>query len=479
MADDQTQRPYRSNPTQVRSAPSAAPRTPSGNDPLAELARLIGQNDPFAEYGRQNAAQRALPQAPQLAPEWSAQPAAGNAQPGAGQGYVQPPAAPPRAAQAAPYAAPPYAPPHYDAPDEPAYGNYQPQFAGVSEAAYEHHDAYYPNDPSPDAEHQDFYDDVPPRRRMAVLAVAAVFALAVIGTAGAFGYRALFGSSPSGPPPIIKADTSPSKIVPAAKSKDAKNSKLIYDRVAGNSQDEKLVSREEQPVDINNKPAGVVLPQDQNGMPSGSIQPALGSGVVGVEPRKIHTITIRPDGTVMADAAPNAPPPAAPPAPAAPVASSAPPPAPRHTVAQTEQKARTAQPVHREPTRPAPSNVPLSLSPNAPAPVHSPARPMRTATAAPTQLTPTRAAPASGSGGYAVQLASRHSEADAQASFHSLQAKYPQQLGGRQPLIRRVDLGAKGIYYRAMVGPFGSSEEASRVCSSLKAAGGSCFVQRI
>ena len=44
-------------------------------------------------------------------------------------------------------------------------------------------------------EEQDFYDDVPPpRRRMGVLAIAAVFALAVIGTAGAFGYRALFGS---------------------------------------------------------------------------------------------------------------------------------------------------------------------------------------------------------------------------------------------------------------------------------------------
>ena len=76
------------------------------------------------------------------------------------------------------------------------------------------------------------------------------------------------------------------------------------------------------------------------------------------------------------------------------------------------------------------------------------------------------------SGGYAVQVSSQHNEADAQASFRSLQAKFPQQLGGRQPLIHRVDLGAKGIYYRAMVGPFGSADEASQLCSSLKAAGG-------
>ncbi|MGH9693991.1 MAG: SPOR domain-containing protein, partial [Bryobacteraceae bacterium] len=72
-----------------------------------------------------------------------------------------------------------------------------------------------------------------------------------------------------------------------------------------------------------------------------------------------------------------------------------------------------------------------------------------------------------------------HNEADAQTSFQSLQSKFPQQLGGRSPLIRRVDLGAKGVYYRALVGPFGNADEASQLCSSLKAAGGECIVQKI
>ena len=36
----------------------------------------------------------------------------------------------------------------------------------------------------------------------------------------------------------------------------------------------------------------------------------------------------------------------------------------------------------------------------------------------------------------------------------TLRAKFPNQLGGREPMVRRTDLGAKGIYYRAMVGPF-------------------------
>ena len=85
--------------------------------------------------------------------------------------------------------------------------------------------------------------------------------------------------------------------------------------------------------------------------------------------------------------------------------------------------------------------------------------------------------PAAG-GGYAVQLTSQRSEAEAQSAFRSLAAKYPTQLGGQQPIIRQADLGAKGIYYRALVGPFASMEQAAGLCSSLKAAGGTCLVQR-
>ncbi len=86
---------------------------------------------------------------------------------------------------------------------------------------------------------------------------------------------------------------------------------------------------------------------------------------------------------------------------------------------------------------------------------------------------------AAASGGrYAVQVTSQRSEADAQASFKALQAKFPNQLGGREPMIRRADLGSKGVYYRALVGPFASMEQAAGMCSSLKAAGGNCLVQR-
>ena len=73
----------------------------------------------------------------------------------------------------------------------------------------------------------------------------------------------------------------------------------------------------------------------------------------------------------------------------------------------------------------------------------------------------------------AVQVTSERSEVRAQAAFRILQAKYPNQLGGRQPIIR-----AAGIYYRALVGPFASAEKAARLCNGLKAIGGDCIIQK-
>ena len=81
-------------------------------------------------------------------------------------------------------------------------------------------------------------------------------------------------------------------------------------------------------------------------------------------------------------------------------------------------------------------------------------------------------------GAYAVQVASQRSAAEARASFRALRAKFPNQFGGREPIVRRTDLGAKGIYYRAMVGPFASMEKAAGMCRTLKAAGCNCLVQR-
>jgi hypothetical protein len=331
---------------------------------------------------------------------------------------------------------------------------------------------------------EEYYEDAPPsRRRLGIMAIAGVFALAVIGTAGAFGYRALFGSSGSSqPPPVIKADAGPSKVVPATTGKDTQSNKLITDRMNERGQSEKLVSREEQPMD---KPAMAALSQ------SGP-QPVLGNGVVAGEPKKIRTIAIHPDQAAVADAMPSSPLGAAaparavpPPPPQAPAARPAPPlaraSADTATVdaEQVQPPAAAAHPAPpvRQAAPAASSNAPLSLNPNAPparAP-QAPAAPTRTASLPPPAATSSASAGAPGS---YVQVSSQRSEAEAQAAFRALQAKFPSQLGSRQPLVHKVDLGAKGTYYRAMVGPFATANEAAELCSSLKAAGGQCLIQR-
>jgi cell division septation protein DedD len=114
----------------------------------------------------------------------------------------------------------------------------------------------------------------------------------------------------------------------------------------------------------------------------------------------------------------------------------------------------------------------LSLDAQSAEPAAAPPTRTRTATAP----SAPQAAPEGSTSKFVVQLSSQKTESEAQASFRSLQAKFPNELGGRQPIIRRVDLGNKGVFYRTMVGPFASAHEASQFCANYKASGGQCMV---
>ena len=81
-------------------------------------------------------------------------------------------------------------------------------------------------------------------------------------------------------------------------------------------------------------------------------------------------------------------------------------------------------------------------------------------------------------GGYVVQVSAERSDATAQSSFKTLQSRYPHVLGDRSPLIRRVELSKRGIFYRAQIGPFDTVEQARRLCAVLKSAGAHCMVQK-
>ncbi|MDB5615989.1 SPOR domain-containing protein [Tardiphaga sp.] len=477
---------YQDRPSPAADDYSRAPdpsRARSEADPLAELARLIGQSDPFAsssQGGHGSQTRRAEPAAPDAdeytdvapvgPPSWMKRVAAQETHQDTYQHettdhqeldtvYPVKRYAPQPQPEAEYHPAPSFAPAahadsyadHHAEPADPA--RYDDALYGQPDHGYEQpHDQNYQDDPYA---YQDGYADEPaPKRRGGLMTVGVVLALAVIGTGAAYGYRTYIGSPRSGEPPVIKADAGPNKVVPPS-SNDA-NAKLIQDRLG--TAPEKVVSREEQPVNVQDAtkavgPRVVFPPLNQNANPPStasvtpSAKPMVGNAPMpGDEPRKIRTLTVKgdsPDGTAT--------------------------PAARQAPARL-----TGAPPAAVPARPAATSVggaPLSLSPQvAPAA----AAPARVANNAPQQVAP---AAASG-GGYMVQIASQRSEAEASASFRALQGKYPSVLGSRSPQIKKADLGEKGTYYRAMVGPFGSQEEAAQMCGNLKTAGGQCVVQR-
>jgi hypothetical protein len=82
------------------------------------------------------------------------------------------------------------------------------------------------------------------------------------------------------------------------------------------------------------------------------------------------------------------------------------------------------------------------------------------------------------SGAYAVQISSQRTEAEVLSSYRALQQRFSTVLGELDVLVRRVDLGEKGVWYRGQLGPFRTAADAGAFCDSLKAAGGQCVVQR-
>jgi cell division septation protein DedD len=82
------------------------------------------------------------------------------------------------------------------------------------------------------------------------------------------------------------------------------------------------------------------------------------------------------------------------------------------------------------------------------------------------------AAPLNGAGGgtFAAQLASLSTNDHAMQASAEIRARYPTILKDSGIDTRRVDVGAMGIWYRVLVGPFGSRSAAGNLCAQLRAA---------
>lgn len=146
-------------------------------------------------------------------------------------------------------------------------------------------------------------------------------------------------------------------------------------------------------------------------------------------------------------------------------------------------------------TPPPQERVAAKPTPTPPAPkpaAVNPAPPQQVATAAPRQITapepaapppsepkPTASAPApAATGVVALQIGAYKSQAEADGAWTAYKGKHAAAVGAYGPSTVKVDLGAKGTWYRLRMGPFSSRADALAVCDKLKADGASCFLAK-
>ncbi len=330
------------------------------------------------------------------------------------------------------------------------------------------------------------------RVRKILMASSGLIGVLALGGALAFAYK-IGGDSDiasAGKPPLIQADSRPVKVAPAmpgGKQFPHKNKK-IYERLQGEKSQEveRLVPRQED-VATAATAALVTSQTPTSAQAQKSPAPDVKTSPAGA-PRKVKTLTVRPDGTLEA-ASPRQKVVKAPPAQAALQGS-----APDGSVSMSFPQPLPGKPPVTA-SAPAPAPVPASIPAPAvkavtpsvhapvavtPLPVQKPPVPRAVAPApAPQQIAAAPASAAAVSGGtYVVQVAARKSQTDALAAFADIQQKYPRLLSGYRPIIKRADLGSKGVWYRLNVGPVESKKVASSLCGSLKGAGmRSCIVR--
>ena len=343
-----------------------------------------------------------------------------------------------------------------------------------------------------------------------------VAGVALLGAIGAFAFS-FGGGSGSDTPALVRADEGPVKVKPENPGGTTvpNQENKVYETVAGEGgadapQQEKLVTTAEEPVDVT--PPLPTIEEDFAVVPSGKSEDRIeqivqeaqnqtDDEIVAVTPRKVRTMVVRPDGTLVeredepgaaaaseqteaiAAAVPEAGPAGAIPeatgALTAVPADSALAPAPDETTASAALSGEGGLP-------PAPEQV-AATEPAAEdrgampdtAPI-APLRPADQPIDVVGEVKPDQVAAVSTAapdGNWAMQIASQPSEAAAQSSYQDLARRYANVLQGKDVSIVKAEIAGKGTFWRVRV-PAASRNEAISLCENYKAAGGNCFVSR-
>ncbi|UDL90057.1 SPOR domain-containing protein [Mesorhizobium sp. PAMC28654] len=364
-----------------------------------------------------------------------------------------------------------------------------------------------------------------PRRRGLFIA-AIVGGVAIAGGLGAFALS-FGGKGSGGAPVIVKADNAPIKVKPenpggtVVPNQDNK----VYDAVLKGAKpaeqvQQKLVTNTEKPVDVAAKDQQtrvVDLSPDQTdaapgtdaaGNPDTAAAPVpksedriaqvlqdadkgTNTDVVAVAPRKVRTMVVKADGSLVAREDP---------APAAQQVAAAEPtdPAPQHVAPSAQDDSQAtgavspADQTTSDPAKPASALKPVAVpkaeakaqSANTPAKVPvAPQRPSDQPVDVVGEVKPDQvasidpAAAAAAGGSWSIQIASQPTVDSAQSTYQDLQRRYGSVLGGRTANIVKAEIAGKGTFYRVRV-PAQSRNDAINLCTSYKAAGGNCFVSR-
>lgn len=326
----------------------------------------------------------------------------------------------------------------YVGPDDPAPApDLQAGSAVIGPPRPRHRDPRLERDPTGEARYASRRSN---NRRF--YAMVAVLAVVVLGIAAVVVLGD--GSATDGEPPLIAADTSPTRIFPEEQAANAAGN-VVFDRVnpdEATPQQETLLEGAEPVADLS------VDPEANDGITQMLAQTDNGAGD-GPAPRMVRTVTVLPDGTIL----------------------------------ETNTAPANGEAAVETPVSGAPAETPFDETPVVPEAVAE--TPAGEAEPIPEAGTPELAPQPAANGvprvgdpiatGFYVQVSAQGSEAGAQAQLADYRAAAPSLLGNQAAVIERAEL-AQGTFYRLQFGPFASQTQAEQFRASLANVGIDSFL---
>jgi hypothetical protein len=361
-------------------------------------------------------------------------------------------------------------------------------------------------------------------RNRNVAVAAGVVALVLLGGFGAYAFW-WGGASGTGEPVLLQADADPVRVRPEDPGGTVvpNQDNEVYQRVAGGQDEaeplqERLISTAEEPVDLtaDDTPStlGPVAGASDAGQEridaakseerldtaANESEMASGEDAITLQPRRVRTMVVRPDGSIVPREEVDA---ASAPAPVSEVGAGVMaqetdqpaalagdqagllPTAGAGLAAGGEQVPSAAEETESSPSMPdrialAPASRPQSAQQASP--TSGQAAPQASQPAAAQQqeqqlaaVDPTPTPPAAASE-WSMQIASQPSAESAQQTYQDLARRYSSLLEGRGVNIVRAEVEGR-TYYRVRI-PMPSRDEAVSLCTRYQSAGGSCFVSR-